>query len=303
MDILYRQIRAELEIKLSFLEDKPEETVDSTIKALWHKASGISMSAEEALKHPLPELSAEQKAKLTELIQQRLKGKPLAYIVGRQNFMGIDLISDSRALIPRKETELLGRKVLEICSEISKTKSEVKVFDVCCGSGNLGLILAKTISNAKIFASDLSEEAVELTNENIVFLQLEGKVNAVKSDLFSSFDDQEYIGNIDVIVCNPPYITSSKVLKMDSEIADNEPSMAFDGGMVGIKVIQKLIREAPKFLTDKGWLLFEVGVGQGPFIIQLCEKTNYYNEINSFTDSMGNIRIIAVSKKNVDNSH
>jgi release factor glutamine methyltransferase len=296
MHKLYDQLKTELEIKLSFLEDKPEEIVESTIKALWFKAYGISMSAEKAISNTLPELSDDQIAKLIDLIEQRVKGKPLAYIVSRQNFMGIDLICDFRALIPRKETEILGRKALEICREIAKMKSEIKVFDVCCGSGNLGLTLAKTISNMIVYSSDLSEEAVELTIENIAFLDLGHRVKAVKSDLFTTFESEEYFGNMDVIICNPPYISTSKVLKMNKEISENEPMMAFDGGMVGMKVIQKLIREAPKFLTNTGWLIFEVGLGQGPFIIQLCKKSNYYNQIKSFTDKIGNIRIIAASK-------
>lgn len=293
MNKLYAQLKAELDIKLSFLEDKPEETVDTTIKALWQKAYGISMSAEEASRHPLPELTDDQKAKLVELTGQRIKGKPLAYIVSRQKFMGIDLICDSRALIPRKETEILGRKAVEICKNIIEKKSEIKVFDVCCGSGNLGMALASSLSNATVYSSDLSEEAIDLTNENIAFLELGRRVRALKSDLFSSFESEDYYGNIDVIICNPPYISTSKVLKMDLEIAENEPMMAFDGGMIGMKVIQKLIREAPKFLSKGGWVVFEIGLGQGPFIIQLCEKTNLYEKIEPVTDGDGNIRVIA----------
>ncbi|HAQ19996.1 MAG TPA: peptide chain release factor N(5)-glutamine methyltransferase [Prolixibacteraceae bacterium] len=293
MDTFYAQLRAELEIKLSFLEDKPEETVDSTIKALWQKAYGFSMSAEEASKLPLPELSDQQKVLLSELTSQRIMGKPLAYIVGRQKFMGIELICDTRALIPRKETEILGRKALAICEDLTKKKSEVKVFDVCCGSGNLAIALAFSLSNVIVHASDLSREAVALTNENISLLQLNARVKAIISDLFSSFESEDYYGNVDIIVCNPPYISTSKINKMDFEISENEPLMAFDGGMVGLKVIQNLIREAPKFLSKNGWIVFEVGLGQGPFIIQLCEKSDLYKEIEPVTDAAGNIRVIA----------
>jgi release factor glutamine methyltransferase len=83
---------------------------------------------------------------------------------------------------------------------------------------------------------------------------------------------------------------------MASEIADNEPAMAFDGGMVGLKIIQRLIQESPKFLSENGWLIFEIGLGQGPFVIQLCEKSNNYNQIRSYTDNSENIRVIAVSQ-------
>jgi len=101
-----------------------------------------------------------------------------------------------------------------------------------------------------------------------------------------------------LIVCNPPYITTSKVSKMNPEIASNEPAMAFDGGMMGIKIIHKLIHESPKFLSQNGWVAFEVGLGQGPFAIQLCEKSGGWKSVTSAKDASGNIRAIAACIKN-----
>jgi release factor glutamine methyltransferase len=296
MEKLYRKLRSELENKLSFLEDKPEETIDSSLKALWNKAYGLPISAEEASKIPLPELSDLQVSILQQLIEERLNGKPLAYITGRQNFMGIELLCDNRALIPRKETEILGKAALELCKDISRIKKDVNVFDVCCGSGNVGLALACYLSNIVLNSSDLSHEAVDLTRENISFLKLVQRVNASQSDLFLNFESDDYYGNIDLIVCNPPYISTSKVAAMSPEISANEPSMAFDGGMVGLKVIQSLIREAPKFLTSDGWVIFEVGAGQGPFVLQLCEKSQLYAQIETLTDDAGTIRVIAAHR-------
>lgn len=296
MEELYRKLRHEFESHLSLLEDKPEETIDSTIKALWNKACGISLSAERASELQLPNLSEEQKAELIQLTEKRLNGTPLAHLTGRQNFMGIELICDKRALIPRKETEILGRAALEICRSLALIESDIMIMDVCCGSGNLGLALASMIPEAKVFSSDLSHEAVELTLENINFLNLNKRVQVTQSDLFGSFESDEFWGQLDLIVCNPPYISTSKVLRMNSEIAENEPSMAFDGGMIGLKVIQGLIKESPKFLKKTGWVVFEVGLGQGPFVIQLCEKSNQYNTVKSVTDNSGNIRVIAASR-------
>lgn len=296
MDELYLKLRHEFESHLSLLEDKPEETVDSTIKALWNKACGISLSAERASELPMPNLSEEQKAELIQLTEKRLNGTPLAHLTGRQNFMGIELICDKRALIPRKETEILGRAALEICRSLALIESDIMIMDVCCGSGNLGLALASMIPEAKVFSSDLSHEAVELTLENINFLNLNKRVQVTQSDLFGNFESDEFWGQLDLIVCNPPYISTSKVFRMNSEIAENEPSMAFDGGMIGLKVIQGLIKEAPKFLKETGWVVFEVGLGQGPFVIQLCEKSNQYNTVKSVTDNSGNIRVIAASR-------
>jgi len=295
LEDLYAALKLKLESNLRLLEDKPEETVESTIKALWNKANGNAMSAEKAANVPLVELSEQQITLMHQLIEKRLNGEPLAHITGRQSFMGIELLSDKRALIPRKETEILGKTALKFCREIAENKPIVNVFDICCGSGNLGLALASLHQNTQINSSDLSHEAVELTNENISFLGLNHRVKVSQSDLFSNFDSVDYWDQIDLIVCNPPYISSSKVLKMNSEIATNEPAMAFDGGMIGLKIIQKLIQESPKFLTHGGWLVFEVGVGQGPFVFQICEKSGLYQQITSISDESGNIRVIAAS--------
>ena len=293
MEELYNTIRLQFEQNLSILEDKPEETIESTIKALWNKAHGNALSAEKAMSLPLVELSDQQITLLYQLVEKRLNGEPLAHITGRQSFMGIELLSDRRALIPRKETEILGKTALKLCQEIAENKPIVNVLDICCGSGNLGLAIACHLHNTLIHSSDLSQEAVELTNENISFLGLNHRVKVSQSNLFLNFDSVDYWGKIDLIVCNPPYISTSKVTKMTTEISANEPAMAFDGGMVGLKIIQKLIQESPRFLTKNGWLIFEVGLGQGPFVIQLCEKSGLYQQIASVSDESGNIRVIA----------
>ena len=293
MEELYQIIKQRLENNLTLLEDKPEETIESTIKALWYKAKGIAISAEKAAILPLTKLSDQQITILYCLLEKRLNGEPLAHITGRQSFMGIELLSDKRALIPRKETEILGATALNLCEMIAEKKPIIAMFDICCGSGNLGLSIASHNQNILVHSSDLSHEAVELTKENISFLKLNHRVKVSQSDLFSYFESTEYWGKIDLIVCNPPYISTTKVSKMTSEIVTNEPAMAFDGGMVGLKIIQKLIQESPRFLTHTGWLVFEVGVGQGPFVIQLCEKSGLYQQIESASDDFGNIRVIA----------
>jgi release factor glutamine methyltransferase len=293
---IYNSIFKDLKERLNLLEDKPEETVESTLKALWFTASGAPISAEGANKLNLPDLTEEQIRKLYQLIKLRLNNIPLAHITNRQNFMGIELLSDKRALIPRKETEILGRKALDLSIEISKSKGSISVLDVCCGSGNLGIAIARLNSECVVYATDLSPDAVELTKENVDFLNLNNRVHVKQGDLLSAFESTDFYEKIDLIICNPPYILSSKVQKMDREIAFNEPSLAFDGGMLGIKIIQKLISEAPKFLIREGWLIFEVGVGQGEFILKLCERSQSYRQIESVTDGAGNIRVIMARK-------
>ena len=294
---LYNSLITVLAGKLNLLSDKPEETIDSTLKALWHVSSGIPKSVEEANKIELPELTKEQVVVLYSLIEQRLNDTPLAYITGRQSFMGIELLTDKRALIPRKETEMLGRKALELSLMIALKKKEVKVVDICCGAGNLGLAIAHFNDKAIVSSADLSQEAVDLTNENIFFLRLAGRIQAKQGDLLSPFMTDEYFGKTDLIICNPPYVSSAKVPKMISEISNNEPVLAFDGGMLGTKIILRLIGEAPIFLITGGWVIFEIGLGQGPFIIQLCVRSGYYQKVESVLDDFGNIRVILAQKK------
>jgi release factor glutamine methyltransferase len=300
---LFNSLSNNLTNKLHLLEDKPEETIETTLKALWFAAAGIPVSAEGSYKLPIPELTEKQIVNLNQFIELRLNGTPLAHITKRQNFMGIELMSDKRALIPRKETELLGRKALDLSYRIVKSKGKINVIDVCCGSGNLGIAIAHFNPDCQVYATDISEEAVELARDNINLLNLSRRVHVSQGDLLSVFETNEFYEKTDLIICNPPYILSSKVQKMDSEIASNEPVLAFDGGMLGIKIIQKLITEAPKFLTNDGWLIFEVGVGQGNFIAQLCERSQLYQLIESGADDSGNIRVISLQKSFVSLRH
>lgn len=293
---LFEKLGNELENKLHLLDDKPEESVRSTLCALWLKAAGIPASAERALTLPLPDLKEDQIAFLTKLIQIRVKNTPLAYITGRQNFMGVELLTDKRALIPRKETELLGKRALHLSKELSDPDHKINIMDVCCGSGNLGISVAYYNPNCVVFASDITPDAVELTKENIDFLNLNQRVNVYQGDVMSAFEKDEYYEKFDLILCNPPYISSSKVLKMDQEISMNEPSVAFDGGMLGIKIIQKLIHDAPGFLKKGGWLVFEVGLGQGQLIQQLCERILLFSQIDTVLDNSNNIRVISARK-------
>jgi len=294
---LFSELTSELSDTFQFLQDKPEETLESTLKACWFKSAGIPKSAVKAMQEPLPELDEKQIKVLLQLIGQRQKNIPLAHLTGRQNFMGIELLSDKRALIPRKETEILGKKALEISKQAACKKNAVYVLDICCGAGNLGLAVAFYNPKSKVIVTDLSHEAVELAKENICFLNLNHLVKAMQGDLFSAVDQDKFYEKIDIIICNPPYISSAKVTKMNAEISAHEPVLAFDGGMFGTKIIQRFLSESPKFLTKGGSIIFEVGVGQGEFMMRLCEETDQFFDIEPEKDNAGNIRVIHAKKK------
>jgi release factor glutamine methyltransferase len=294
---LFQALQTELATQIRFMEDKPEETAASTLKALWSLAAGQPVSAVKAMQTELPLLTDQQVQLLHQLIKRRKSNTPLAYISGRQSFMGIEMLVDKRALIPRKETELLGYKALELTQQSAVNKKPVVIMDLCCGTGNLGIALAAYNPHCKVYSSDLSNEATDLARENVQLLKLDHRVEVRQGDLFSTFDSGTFYNKIDLIVCNPPYITSFGVDKMAEEIAGNEPTLAFDGGMLGISIIQKLLRESPKFLAPEGWLAFEVGAGQGNFVLQLLKKSEAYTTLESLCDHSGTIRVIVARRK------
>lgn len=277
--------------KIRQLPDKPEETLTDAIRALWLCAAGIHVSVVCARDIPLPGLSVDQKSALVELLEKRASGIPLSHLTGRQSFMGLEFRCSPQALIPRKETELLGYSALRIIKErILPSIEQPCVLDVCTGSGNLACALAVLAPEVVVYAADLSPDAVGLARENAEQHKLEKRFSARVGDLFKPFAVGEFINSFNLIVCNPPYITSTKVSSLPAEIGHHEPKMAFDAGPLGLAIITRLLSEAPGFLASQGWLAFEIGLGQGPFLLQRLNKIGRYTNIENITDKNGEIR-------------
>lgn len=289
---IYAELLSRLENDLVILQDKPEENAVNTLAALWCKAAGIPMSVERAAGQLLPELDGEQQDFLTDLVAQRLLGVPLAHLTGRQQFMGIEFFTSPAALIPRKETEILGKAAMELLGELSGRFDHPHVMDICTGAGNLAVALALQRPDCKVVASDLSPDAIALARKNTELHQLADRVSLYEGDLFLPFDNEDFFASIDLITCNPPYISTAKVGEMGEEISGHEPSLAFDGGAFGIKILHRLIKEAPKYMKNGGWLAFEVGQGQGAAILKRMEKKYSYSRVVSVTDESGHIRAV-----------
>ncbi len=290
---LYRACQIELASGLKTLADKPEETVGTTLAALWHAAAGRPLSVQRARCEALPALDADGAARLRALLSRRMQGAPLAHLTGRQQFMGVELLASAEALIPREETALLGRAALELLREAMPGDRDAKVIDVCTGSGNLALALAWHEPRARVWGADLSAEAVALARRNAAQLALGDRVEFRCGDLLAPFESPEFFGRVDLLVCNPPYISSGKVDGMPDEIIGHEPRLAFDGGALGIRILQRLITHAPLFLRAGGWLAFEVGLGQGRGIRQRLEKQGGYIDIREVRDQNGEVRALA----------
>lgn len=286
----YDALLRELAHGLRTLDDKPEETPDTALRALWWLATGTRLSAQAAANRALPPLTAEQQADLDRLIQQRLAGIPLAHLTGRQRFMDVELLAGAKALIPRKETELLGRAAAAQLAEIVGEHGRGLALDVCTGSGNLAIGIACAVPEVRVLACDLSEDAVALARANVSHAGLDSRVEVRQGDLLAPFDEPAWHGTIDVLICNPPYISSAKVPAMAQEIAQHEPSLAFDGGPFGIRILARLIQEAPKFIRNGGWLAFEVGAGQGPAVHRRLSSAGIFASIKALQNEHGEVR-------------
>jgi len=290
---MWESLLHNLQNHLEILPDKPEETPENTLRALWLMAAGQPVSAEKAAQMALPKLNDEQAGHLQNLVQKRLSGVPLAHLTGRQQFMGVELLAGPQALVPRKETELLGFGALNLLKELAQSRPlPLTVMDICTGAGNLAVALAVHFPEVKMFAADLAPEAVALAQENVEFHGLQEKVRVQAGDLLQPFDAPEFRGAVDLLLCNPPYISSAKVKTMPEEISRHEPDLAFDGGPFGIKILGRLLKEAPDYLKSGGWLGFEVGLGQGEPMKKRLEKNPHFSDIRTASDAQGNIRAL-----------
>jgi release factor glutamine methyltransferase len=293
----YETLRERVAGQLMFLPDKPEETVDSTLRALWFAAAGMPRSAQLSMLGELPRLDSQQQELLERFVARRIDGVPLAHISERQRFMDMEMLAGPEALVPRKETELLAHTAVRLAREIASQRGKVCVVDVCTGSGNVALAIAHHVPQARIFAADISEAAIGLAQRNADELAFSDRVEFRAGDLLTPFDIPELVGKVDLLTCNPPYINTAKVARMPVEIAAHEPRLAFDGGALGIAILMRLIEQAPRFLRPEGWLAFEVGHGQGPALVKRMKGQELFADVGSSQDSEGTARVLFAQRR------
>ncbi len=222
------------------------------------------------------------------------KGIPLVYQVGWQTFMGVELEVAPGALVPREETELLGATAVKVLNERGFGQ---RAIDMCCGSGNLACGVASAISDLKLWASDLTDSTVQLARRNVESLGLSSRVLVGQGDLFTGIFGLSLEGTIDLVLCNPPYISTSRLAKERAYLLDNEPREAFDGGPYGLSIHQRVIKEALPFLKPDGWLLFEIGLGQEKQLSQLFKRFQAYGEVQFVNDVTGAPRVVLAQRK------
>ena len=217
----------------------------------------------DELKNERVVVSSESK-KIHAIVQERLTGRPLWYIIGDTDFNGCKIKVDERALIPRPETELLADYAVKSIEEGDK------VLDLCTGSGCIAVSIAKQCAKkgVTVTAADISDAALMLAGENAKLNDV--TINLVKSDLFTSVR-----GRYNVIVCNPPYVKSGDIPNLQKEVRAFEPKIALDGGNDGLDFYRRIAKVVRSYLAKDGILLLEYGEGQADEILKLFERRDY----------------------------
>lgn len=205
-----------------------------------------------------------------DLIDRRTRREPLPYIVGTAEFMGLTLEVTPATLIPRPETELLVEKVADVLSAEPAGPDPV-IVDVGTGSGAIAISLASLLQRARIYATDLSPEALAVAERNVARHGVGERVILLRGDLLSPLDALGLRGGVDAIVGNLPYIARSEFPQLEPEVRRAEPRAALDGGEDGLGVIRRLVAQAPHYLaeTGTGLLALEVGIGQAEAVRSL----------------------------------
>lgn len=231
------------------------------------------------------ELTKEQEYIFEDLIKDRLNGRPIAYIVGNREFMGLDFYVQEGVLIPRPDTEPLVEEIIELC----KNKDDVRILDIGTGSGAITVSLAKYIEKSKLMSFDISEIALEIGKKNAINNGVDSKIEFIKSDLFTAIENKGT--EFDVIVSNPPYIRKKDIETLHTQVKDYEPYNALEGGEDGLDFYRNITEQSKLYLSKGGILAYEVGHDQAEDVKHIM-KHHGYTKIYTKKDLQGIDRVV-----------
>lgn len=219
-----------------------------------------------------------------ESISKRCSGVPLQYITNEQEFMGLPFYVDEDVLIPRQDTETL----VEVLIDKSKHISLKNIVELGVGSGCISVSLAKFIPDAQIIGVDISKKALQIAKTNAKSNQVEDRIQWVYGDLLNDYKSGE---KADLIVSNPPYITSKDCTELEDDVKDHEPMLALDGGEDGLRFYREITRQAKKHLVLGGMLAYEIGYNQSKDVRDIMAE-NGFVQIEEIKDLAGKDRIV-----------
>lgn len=226
------------------------------------------------------QLSREQEVAYNELVSRRQKGEPSAYITQHREFYGLDFYVDSRVLIPRPETELLVDKALEFAQK-HRIKS---IADIGTGCGNIAISLAINLPHARVYATDISSDVLEVARLNCVTHKVQN-IQLLQGNLLEPLPEP-----VDIIVSNLPYVKQTDLHKVNT--SGFEPTLALDGGENGLDKITQLCKQVNGKLRPGGGLLLETGIGQKEAVVHLLQNLFPSAKIDVYKDPAGIERVV-----------
>lgn len=230
------------------------------------------------------EMGQKELALFKQRIKERASGKPLAYILGKECFMGLWFLVDEHVLIPRQDTETLVREALACLSKHTKCR----VLDMCCGSGAVGISIAHLKREAEVWAADISPVCLDAAEKNAQQNKVFGRMRFVETDLFGQLREERF----DAIVCNPPYIRDDEMNTISHEVRDFEPALALRGGEDGMEYYRSIVPAARQHLNKGGVLVLETACDQAAVVADMMLKAGF-GAICVVRDDGGRPRVVS----------
>ena len=229
--------------------------------------------------------STENEQKINALLQRRLTGEPLAYLIGEWEFYGLPIKVTPDVLIPRMDTEVLVETAV---NALVGRKMDARILDLCSGSGCIGCAISHELPAARLVMVDISDRALEVSKQNLR-LNRQNRTICLKADALAK--PPMSIGTFDLIVSNPPYVPSFEILTLDSSVRDYEPLGALDGGEDGLIFYRAIVRNWKGVLRPGGQLMFEVGETQADAVSDLMRGAGF-RDIATVEDTAGVRRVV-----------
>lgn len=240
--------------------------------------------------HMDEQLEEETAERIQAMVEERKNGRPLQYITGHQEFMGLDFYVSEGVLIPRPDTEVLVEKVIELASEFGSPK----ILDIGCGSGAISVSLAKYVESSKVWSLDISKRALEIGRKNATDNGVADRIEFIESDLFQKLEGTDI--EFEIIVSNPPYIRRADIEDLHVQVKDYEPAGALDGGIDGLDFYRKIVERGRLYLISGGYMAFEVGHDQAAEVALIMENSSSFENISIYKDLPGIDRVV-IGKK------
>ena len=254
---------------------------DPQIDSRWIAEDTLGLSRSEMHFETERSLSPEEHERLEALLQRRVQGEPVQYLLNSACFMGLNFYVDSRVLIPRQDTETLVEAVIVALRQLEKPR----MLDLCAGSGAIGLSVRTLVPGADVTLADCSRDALEVVRENARRLGVD--VDIRHGDLFRAVWHQKF----DLIASNPPYIPTGDLPLLQREV-QREPQLALDGGGDGLEFYRRIAADAPEHLNPGGSIYLEVGAGQADAVRALLTERMECAEAGAINDLNGIPRVV-----------